>query len=135
MNETVTEMMIRNEAELRKVLPHFDARRLIGESIDTVPQEPGAPARACWRTCSSRTRPQIKVGSLTFGLIAIPIIDDKGERVGTVVEWKDRTAEVAVEKRSGRHRQRRGRRRLHQAHRAWTARKASSSSWAKASTS
>ena len=29
--------------------------------------------------------------------MASPIINEKGERVGTVVEWKDRTAEVAVE--------------------------------------
>jgi methyl-accepting chemotaxis protein len=37
------------------------------------------------------------VGGRTFGLVANPIIDGDGERIGTVVEWADRTAEVAIE--------------------------------------
>jgi methyl-accepting chemotaxis protein len=42
-------------------------------------------------------RAQIIVGSRTFRLIASPIMNQHGERLGTVVEWTDRTAEVAIE--------------------------------------
>ncbi len=97
MNETVTSMMQRNEAELRKVLPQFDARTLIGRSIDVFHKNP-AHQRSMLASLSSTHRTQITVGSLTFGLVASPIISDSGERLGTVVEWIDRTAEVGIEK-------------------------------------
>ena len=42
-------------------------------------------------------RTQIVVGGRTMALIASPITTPAGERLGTVVEWNDRTAEVQVE--------------------------------------
>ena len=96
MNESVGAMMARNETELRKVLPQFDSRRLIKASIDMFHKNPRhqqnmlANLRGTYQT-------EIKVSGLTFGLVANPIVADNGERVGTVVEWKDRTQEVAVE--------------------------------------
>ena len=96
MNESVTEMMMRNEGDLRKSLPQFDSRKLIGTNIDIFHKNP-AHQRNMLANLRSTFKTEIKVGSLYFGLVANPIIDDKGERVGTVVEWKDRTAEVGVE--------------------------------------
>lgn len=96
MNETVSEMMKRNESELRKSLPNFNANKLIGEVIDVFHKNP-AHQRGMLSTMSTTFRTQIKVGDLYFGLIANPIVDAKGQRVGTVVEWADRTAEVGVE--------------------------------------
>ena len=96
MNETVTAMMNRNEVELKKVLPQFDSRRLIGANIDVFHKNP-AHQRGMLVNLRTAHKTQIKVGTLTFGLTATPVFDAKGERVGTVVEWKDRTIEVAVE--------------------------------------
>ena len=96
-NETVAVMMNRNEAELQKVLPQFDAKKLIGTSMDVFHRNPGHQ-RAMLASLSGTHRAQIKVGSLTFSLTANPVINASGERVGTVVEWLDRTAEVAVER-------------------------------------
>ena len=97
MNETVTAMMQRNEGELRKVLPQFDAHKLMGQNIDVFHKNPShqqnmlANLRSTYRT-------QIPVGSLSFTLSASPILDANGTRMGTVVEWADRTQEVAVER-------------------------------------
>ncbi|QDL53770.1 methyl-accepting chemotaxis protein [Rhodoferax aquaticus] len=96
MNETVTTMMQRNESELRKSLPQFDSRKLMGENIDVFHKNP-AHQRGMLASLSSTYKTQIKVGNLYFGLIANPILDAQGVRVGTVVEWADRTAEVGVE--------------------------------------
>nr|WP_308446609.1 methyl-accepting chemotaxis protein [Vogesella aquatica] len=41
---------------------------------------------------------QISVGGRTFRLTANPVFSDTGERIGSVVEWADRTEEVRVEK-------------------------------------
>jgi methyl-accepting chemotaxis protein len=95
MNETVLAMMQGNEAELRKSLPKFSARELVGASIDVFHKNP-AHQRGMLSSLSSTHKTQIKVGALHFGLIANPIVDAKGQRVGTVVEWSDRTAEIAA---------------------------------------
>lgn len=96
MNETVTAMMQRNEYELRKSLPNFNSRQLIGENIDVFHKNP-AHQRGLLSGLTATFRTQIKVGDLYFGLIANPILDAQNVRVGTVVEWADRTAEVGVE--------------------------------------
>jgi methyl-accepting chemotaxis protein len=100
MNVSVGEMLIRNETELRKVLPHFDARKLIGGSIDVFHKNP-AHQQGLLSGLRSSYKTEIKVSRLTFGLIASPIVNGNGERLGTVVEWKDRTPEVAVENEVG----------------------------------
>jgi methyl-accepting chemotaxis protein len=97
MNETVTAMMQRNEAELRKALPLFDAHKLIGQNIDIFHKNP-AHQRGLLEGLRSTYRTQIPVGSLHFSLSASPIHDASGARMGTVVEWADRTQEVATEK-------------------------------------
>ena len=97
MNETVTAMMQRNESELRKALPLFDAHKLIGQNIDIFHKNP-AHQRGLLEGLRSTYRAQIPVGSLHFSLSASPILDASGARMGTVVEWADRTQEVATEK-------------------------------------
>ena len=96
MNTAVGEMLVKAESELRKALPHFDARKLMGASIDVFHKNP-AHQQGMLSNLRSSYRTEIKVSGLTFGLIASPIVNDKGERLGTVVEWSNRTAEVAVE--------------------------------------
>lgn len=96
MNETVQAMMQRNESELRKALPQFDAHKLVGQSIDVFHKNP-AHQRNMLATLQSAYKTQIQVGDLHFALSANPIVDRSGARVGTVVEWNDRTGEVHIE--------------------------------------
>jgi methyl-accepting chemotaxis protein len=97
MNETVTAMMQRNASELRKTLPQFDAHKLMGQNIDVFHKNP-AHQQGLLAGLKGTYRTQIPVGSLHFSLNASPIHDASGIRMGTVVEWADRTQEVAVEK-------------------------------------
>jgi len=97
VNEALGEMLTRNESELRKVLPAFDAKRLIGANMDVFHRNP-AHQRGLLTGLRATHRSQIQVGGLHFSLIASPIIDEAGARVGTVVEWRDRTAEVNAER-------------------------------------
>lgn len=95
-NRAVTEMLVNAEADIRKDLPQFDARKVLGGSIDVFHKNPAHQARML-SELKSVHRAQIAVGGRTFSLIVNPIIDDQGQRQGTVVEWRDRTEEVAVE--------------------------------------
>lgn len=96
-NESVRKMLANAESDLRKALPNFSAANLIGSNIDQFHKNP-AHQRDLLATFTSNFRTQISVGGRTFSLSANPVINSTGERLGSVVEWNDRTAEVAVEK-------------------------------------
>ena len=96
LNDTVSAMMHRNEVDLRKALPQFDASRLVGASIDLFHKNPGHQ-RQMLGQLKQAYKTQIQVGNLHFSLSANPITDEHGQRLGTVVEWADRTAEVTIE--------------------------------------
>ena len=96
MNQSVKDMLSRNEATLRKALPGFEVKRILGSSFDNFHRNP-SHQRNLLGNLTGVHKVEIKVASLTFQLIATPIIDPKGQRLGTVVEWKDRTAELAAE--------------------------------------
>lgn len=96
MNNAVKDMMSNAQSDLRQDIPGFDASRLMGANIDTFHKKP-AHQRGMLAALKSTYSTEIKVGGRTFGLIANPILNDANERIGTIVEWKDRTAEVSAE--------------------------------------
>ncbi|WP_374595383.1 PAS domain-containing protein, partial [Aquabacterium sp.] len=96
LNPAVQQMLVRNEAEIRKDLPQFDARRVMGQSFDHFHRNP-AHQRNLLSGLKAEYKAQVNMGNSVFALSANPIFDAQGERLGTVVEWKDRTAEVHAE--------------------------------------
>lgn len=97
MNKAVRNMMRIAENDLRKDLPNFDSKNLLNQNIDVFHKNP-AHQQNLLETLKNTYSTQIKVGGRTFGLVANPIITPEQERIGTVVEWEDRTAEVAIER-------------------------------------
>ena len=100
MNAAVQKMMSNAQGDIRKDLPNFDASNLVGQNIDVFHKNP-SHQRNLLAKMQSTYEAQIMVGGRTFSLIANPIKNEKGDRLGAVVEWMDRTDEVAVEKEVG----------------------------------
>lgn len=98
MNDTVTAMLKDNEVELKKVLPEFSVASLIGKNVDVFHANP-EKQRKMLANLTSPYNTDIKVGGMTFGLIASPWYDLAGNRLGTLVEWEDKTARLADEHR------------------------------------
>jgi methyl-accepting chemotaxis protein len=96
MNKSVTAMLRRVESDLRKELPHFDVNKVVGSNIDIFHKNP-AHQKGLLERLQTPYESQIQVGKLYFRLIASPIFDADNERIGTVVEWLDRTSEVNAE--------------------------------------
>lgn len=96
LNDSVVEMLRNAESDLRKELPNFDANKLMGANIDVFHKNP-AHQRTMLERLTSTYKTEINVGGRTFSLVANPILNDKDERIGTVVEWGDRTNEVMIE--------------------------------------
>nr|WP_018690883.1 methyl-accepting chemotaxis protein [Algicola sagamiensis] len=97
MNNSIHTMMKNAERDIQKDLPNFNSNKLIGENIDQFHKNPSHQQRMI-EALTSTYKTEIMIGGRTFGLIANPINDEGGERIGTVVEWTDRTDEVAIEK-------------------------------------
>ncbi len=96
VNKAVLDMFRKAEGDIRRQLPQFDVSRLLGGSIDTFHKNPQHQAQLLAKL-SSTYKSTLNIGGRTMVVIANPVINEKGERLGAVVEWADRTAEVAVE--------------------------------------
>jgi len=96
MNSAVTQMIRNSESDIRKDLPHFRAETVLGRNFDEFHKNP-AHQRALLNQLQSVHRAEIKMGGRTFRLVVNPVINEKNERLGSVVEWVDRTDEVKAE--------------------------------------
>ena len=92
-NSSVITTLKAAEADIRGELPHFNADDLIGKKIDIFHKNP-AHQTALLAKLKDTYRTRIVVGGRSFDLIANPAVNKRGERVGTVVEWADRTEEI-----------------------------------------
>ena len=97
MNETMVAMMKNAESDLKADLPNLDANDLMGKCVDIFHKNP-AHQRGMIKSLSSAHNTSIEVGGRTFNLIASPVVDASGNRLGTVVEWDDVTAKLAEER-------------------------------------
>jgi methyl-accepting chemotaxis protein len=97
VNETALTVFARNQYEIRKSLPSFDSHRLTGASLDALATDPSQQRRMLDTLTGSDVQERV-LGACTFRTVSNPVVNEKGERIGTVIEWNDRTPEVAVEK-------------------------------------
>jgi methyl-accepting chemotaxis protein len=97
LNHSVIDMLSNAEADLRKALPNFSARHVLGGNMDMFHRNP-AHQRDLLANLRATYKADIVVGGRHFSLTANPVFGGDGERLGSVVEWKDRTGEVMIEK-------------------------------------
>jgi len=96
MNRSVEAMLRQSEHEIRQALPHFSVDKILGSSMDIFHRNPAHQASLLDKL-DRKYESLIKVASCHFRLTASPIVSKEGERLGTVVEWLDRTIEVQTE--------------------------------------
>ena len=97
INDTAQAMFARNQHEIKKTLATFDAARLRGSDMTGLSTDPAGMRRVLDNLVGTDTHERM-LGGCTLRSVANPVLNDRGERIGTVVEWTDRTPEVAVEK-------------------------------------
>ena len=89
-------MLARAQEAFRKDLPSFDAGKLLGTSLESMTREPAVLRGVIERLTDIVTRQEV-IGGRTMKTFMSPMKDDTGRRLGTVLEWFDRTQEVATE--------------------------------------
>jgi methyl-accepting chemotaxis protein len=100
MNKAAEALFYKAETDIKKQLPNFDANSLLGSSMDGFHKNPAHQAQMLEKLSGTYNSTLI-IGGRTMTVIASPVIDDEGERLGSVVQWGDRTHEVAIEKEVG----------------------------------
>ena len=96
MNQAVTKTLSVAESDIQTELSNFSVHNLMGNSIDVFHKNP-AHQQQLLENLTSEYVANIIVGGRHMRLIVNPITNDQNERIGTVVEWTDRTNEVAIE--------------------------------------
>jgi methyl-accepting chemotaxis protein len=96
VNPAAGRMLTRAQESFRRELTGFDAGKLLGSSLESMTREPGVLRSEIERLTDLATRQEV-IGGRMMKTIMSPMKDDTGRRLGTVLEWFDRTQEVATE--------------------------------------
>ncbi|HJV92046.1 MAG TPA: methyl-accepting chemotaxis protein [Azonexus sp.] len=95
-NASILDMMRQAEKDIRTQLPGFRADAILGSSFDHCYQTPGHQT-SLLAELKGMQRTELSIGGRHFTLVACPVVNQGGGRLGTVVEWRDRTSEVEIE--------------------------------------
>ena len=97
LNDVAQASFTRNSQEIRATLPNFDPARLRGSSLESLSPDPAGQRRMLDNLKSADVQERV-LGEFTFRTVTNPVISERGERLGTVMEWSQRTQEVRVER-------------------------------------
>ncbi|MFK8082095.1 MAG: methyl-accepting chemotaxis protein [Granulosicoccus sp.] len=93
VNKAGARLFSEKQQEIRTVIPDFVSSAIIGSNIDIFHKKPTVQRERIEKLASNH-RAMIDFGSLTFTLSINPILMENGERIGTIVEWFDKTEEL-----------------------------------------
>jgi len=90
-NPAVMSLLANRLSDLRKLFPGLDLNKIIGTCIDDFHKDPSLQAGILGDVNRLPYRNQIQVLDLHFDLNATAIVNNAGEMIGNMVEWKDIT--------------------------------------------
>ncbi len=95
-NASLDKMFAAIEKEIKATLPKFEGGPLIRQNIDTLFEE----SQQHIQTLNNAKTPyttRLTLGSVILDTVTAPIFAKNGDRLGTVIEWKDMTGQLAIE--------------------------------------
>ncbi len=96
VNDAAHRLFREAQADFQRDLPTLDAEKIVGSSIDIFHRNP-AHQRQLLESLRGMHAANIRIGSRAMRIVASTVTDTDGRRLGTVVEWFDRTQEVRSE--------------------------------------
>ncbi|MDD1793697.1 methyl-accepting chemotaxis protein [Enterovibrio sp. ZSDZ42] len=97
LNRAYQTLLTEAKDDFTQVIPHFNPDEILGKNIDFFHKNP-SHQRGILDNLSNTHSLELSVGSRMMAISVNPIIDETGDRIGTVIEWTDRTDEVAIER-------------------------------------
>ncbi|MDO9048699.1 MAG: methyl-accepting chemotaxis protein [Methylobacter sp.] len=96
VNQEVINILGKVEMEISRQLSKFSIDNLVGTKMDDFHENPSHQAKMLTSLTGSYEAAMM-VGGRSMVVIASPVINEQGQRLGTVAEWHDRTDEVMTE--------------------------------------
>jgi methyl-accepting chemotaxis protein len=95
-NDFAKAIFARHAQQISQQLPNFDPTSIVGRSFDLFHRN-AAHQRGMLSKLTGNHNVEIALGTATLQISANPVFDAAGVRVGTVVQWVDRTQELLTE--------------------------------------
>jgi methyl-accepting chemotaxis protein len=96
-NKAAVKLFSSVESAIQKDLPHFKVSTVMGKSIDLFHKNPQHQIKML-ENLKAPIVTQTPIGGVQMQITVSPVINQKGENLGTVAEVKDRTVEIGIEK-------------------------------------
>ena len=96
-NPKMFEVLRSIETAMKELNPNFNVENFVGSSIANLMSDPVEYLKRL-ETLTSLQISEKEVGGRIFNITTAPVFDDKGQRLGTVGEWLDRTEQVMMER-------------------------------------
>ena len=95
-NKSALRIMQSAEASIKKTLPLFSANQIVGQNIDCFHPHPQHQVQLLNSLVKPYTA-RLVLGDHHMTITTNPVINERGEHLGMVAEWFDRTNEVEIE--------------------------------------
>jgi methyl-accepting chemotaxis protein len=96
LNEAAQRLFREEQGKIRTELPNFDAEHLLGTDINFFHHNP-THQRQLLAKLTNAHRARVSVGGVVLDHIITPVINNQDERLGVVIEFNNRSLEVATE--------------------------------------
>jgi methyl-accepting chemotaxis protein len=96
LNDAALAILRRHAADVRTVLPDFDPEKPKEAALDALHDAICGHSDSLGGLAGTQSF-DVKLGTSTFRTVANLVQDERGQRVGVIVQWIDRTQEHAVE--------------------------------------
>ncbi len=97
LNRAAEEMFANAEADIRTELVEFAPSGLIGRKLELFGPQ-WSDGGSVLASADSADIVRTSIGQRTFDIVFTPVTNNRGERLGSVIEWKDMTGQISVEK-------------------------------------
>ncbi len=97
LNQSAQKTLEDAEEDLQQELSDFDASSLMGSGLHTLHPQPSEREQIL-EDLDAEKNEDLEIGGRSLRTITNPVFNEKRERLGTAMEFADRTAEVAVER-------------------------------------
>jgi methyl-accepting chemotaxis protein len=93
INKSLKNLFTQHQSQFKENMPQFDLEQIIGSNMSIFRSDTGSDLYQNLNQRTETYRINIRVGNLRLCLIFVPIFRKK-HRLGTVIEWEDKTAQI-----------------------------------------
>ncbi|RCS56435.1 HAMP domain-containing protein, partial [Parvibium lacunae] len=97
INKALQDTLYKYQSAFSQQIPGFDPNHIVGNSIGMFYSDPQTAIQRL-RAIVAVTKSRLELGGRQYDVVTTPVVNEQGERLGTVGQWLDMTEQLAAEK-------------------------------------